>query len=96
MADYRLSARAEGDLLDIFIYTIERFGLAQAERYQHDLTLCFDLLAENPGMGRPASTVAEGVRRHEHGRHVIFYEATTSGILVLALIHAASLKGVTL
>lgn len=33
MADYQLSARAEGDLLDIFIYTIERFGLAQAEHY---------------------------------------------------------------
>lgn len=96
MADYRLSARAEGDLLDIFIYTIERFGLAQAEHYQHDLTLCFDLLAENPGMGRQANAVAEGVRRHEHGRHVIFYEVTQSGILILALIHAASLKGLAL
>lgn len=47
-------------------------------------------------MGRQANAVADGVRRHEHGRHVIFYEVTQSGILILALLHAASLKGLAL
>lgn len=92
MSGYKLSRRAEDDLLDMYIYGIERFGEAQGERYHIDMTACFALLATQPRMGREAATVAPGVRRHEHASHVIFYEEHGEGILILALVHARSIE----
>ncbi len=92
MASYRLTQRAEGDLLEIYVFGIERFGLAQAERYHQDMELCFGLLAENPRMGREAPQIALGVRRHEHGSHVILYEETDSAVLILAIVHSRSMR----
>ncbi|ESQ75040.1 type II toxin-antitoxin system RelE/ParE family toxin [Asticcacaulis sp. AC402] len=60
MSGYRLSLRAETDLLDIFIFGIEQFGVVQAEIYQEQLTHCFELLAESPRLGRPALVCALG------------------------------------
>lgn len=91
MAHYRLSLRADQDLFDIFRYGIKTFGLVQAESYQIDLTRCFNLLAENPRLGRPADIIAPGLRRHEHARHVILYEIEADGVLILAVLHDRSL-----
>lgn len=44
MKQYRLSKRAENDLLNIFIYGIERFGLIQAEKYNSELDNYFGIL----------------------------------------------------
>jgi plasmid stabilization system protein ParE len=54
MAEYRLTKRADKDLLAIYLYTVERFGQDQAERYTHDIKECFELLASNPHMRRVA------------------------------------------
>lgn len=64
----------------------------QAERYKDDLARCFGMLADNPRMGRLAEIIAPGVRRHEHGSHVIPYEINVSGILVLAVVHGRSIR----
>ena len=87
MRRYRLSRRADQDLFEIFRFGIETFGLLQAEQYQTDLTHCFDLLAQNPRLGRPADIIAPGLRRHEHARHIILYEIETDGVLILTILH---------
>lgn len=92
MSSYALSKRAEADLLEIYIYGIETFGEAQAERYHQDMTACFELLATQPKMGREAKSIALGVRRHEHASHVILYEESGDGVLILALVHGRSVK----
>ncbi|MCC6920042.1 MAG: type II toxin-antitoxin system RelE/ParE family toxin [Alphaproteobacteria bacterium] len=96
MADYRLTRRAEKDLLDIYVYGMERFGEAQAARYHQDMSVCFELLASRPRMGRLAAAIAPGVRRHEHGSHVILYEEDREGVLILALVHQRSVRGLKL
>jgi toxin ParE1/3/4 len=92
VSEYRLTKRADNDLLEIFIYGIEQFGEAQAERYQHQMIDCFRLLASNPRVGRMAETIGNGVRRHEHGRHVVLYEDAPYGVLILALVHAQNIR----
>ena len=92
MADYRLTRAADADLLEIFIYGLDRFGLAQAERYRDGLLRCFEHLAANPGMGRAADPLAVGARRHEHGRHIVFYDEQPYGVLIIALVHERSLR----
>lgn len=92
MSEYRLTDDAEADLLDVFLYGFERFGVLQASAYKDGLARCFQLIAENPGIGRPARDVGLGVRRHEHARHVIFYEEASDGVLILAVIHERSIR----
>lgn len=90
--NYRLSTQAENEILDIFLYGIEQFGLSQARLYKDGLESCFQLIGNNPRMGRPAASVGEGIRRHEHGSHVIFYEIDGSGVLILTIVHARSIR----
>ena len=92
MPEYRLTQRADSDLLDIFIFGIEQFGERQAKAYQAALEHSFALLAENPRMGREAKAVADGVHRHENGSHVVLYEQADFGVLILAVIHSSSIK----
>lgn len=92
MKQYRLSKRAENDLLNIFIYGIERFGLIQAEKYNSELDNCFGLISQNPQMGRSTNKIIKSLRRHEHKSHVIFYEEHNFGILILTIIHEKSIQ----
>lgn len=92
---YRLYERASRDSMDIYLFGIEYFGLRQAS-YLDELEDCFALLADNPRMGRPAERLGHGVRRHEHGSHVILYRIMQDGILVLALVHGRNVEDLEL
>lgn len=90
MNSYRITQRADRDLINIYLYTLETFGFKQAEDYTQRMKWCFAALADHPRMGRLAEEVRPGVRRHEHGSHVIFYreDAAAGDILILAVLHA--------
>lgn len=45
------------------------------------------MLADNPEAGRLSDDIRRGVRRMEHGRHVIFYRPDTAGILISRVLH---------
>ncbi len=96
MSDFRLTERAVSELFDIFLFGYEQFGSKQAEAYAADLEHVFQLLADNPRMGREAKTISAGVRRHEHGSHVILYEEAPGGVLILAVVHVSSVRGLVL
>jgi|SRR5262245_47897549 toxin ParE1/3/4 len=96
MNSYALTRRAETDLFDILLFGYEQFGTRQAEAYANELEHVFQLLADNPRMGREAQAIAPGVRRHEHASHIILYEIAPEGILILAVVHARSIKRLTL
>ena len=92
MSEYRLTKAADDDLLDALIYGFETFGQKQAEEYRQSLVRCFKLLADTPQLGRPADNFAPGARRHEHGRHVIFYDQQPYGVLIIAMVHERSIR----
>ncbi len=87
MANFRFSRRAEADLLSIGNYTLQRWGQAQAARYLGELEVCCQALADNPALGRLCEDVRPGLRRHEHGKHVLFYRQERDGILVSRVLH---------
>ncbi|HMD15345.1 MAG TPA: type II toxin-antitoxin system RelE/ParE family toxin [Terriglobales bacterium] len=82
MRKFRFSRRAETDLLSIADYTLRKWGKAQAARYLGELEACCQTLAGNPALGRVCDDVRPGFRRHEHGRHVLFYREERDGILI--------------
>jgi len=71
--DYVLSLAAEQSLKQIFVYTYEAHGRAQAEAYHEAFHRSFGLLADYPYMGRSADELVNGLRQFTQGAHVIFY-----------------------
>ena len=87
MSKFRFSRRAEADLLSIADYTLREWGKAQTARYIDELEDCCHMLADNPALGRVCDDVRPGLRRHEHGKHVLFYRREHGGILVSRILH---------
>lgn len=87
MARFHFSRRAAADLLAITAYTLRTWGEQQAIRYIDGLESCCHLLAANPALGRACDEVRPGLRRMEHGRHVVFYRHAPNGILVSRILH---------
>ena len=50
--DYKLSRQARAAVKDIIRYTDKNFGKPQTERYLDGLYYSFDLLTDDPEMGR--------------------------------------------
>ncbi|TFF18407.1 type II toxin-antitoxin system RelE/ParE family toxin [Jiella endophytica] len=95
MRRFRLARRAEEDITEIFAFGYGLFGEAQADAYADGMFHVFALLADNPRMGRPAKTIAPGVRRHEYRSHVILYEEAPDGVMILAVVHGRSVAGLS-
>lgn len=87
MAAFELSRRAEGGLLDIAHYTLRTWGQEQALRYLGELEDCCRRVANRPGLGRACDEIRPGLKRMEHGRHVVFYRPAPSGIFVCRILH---------
>lgn len=88
-ADYRLSARADRDLAEVYLYTFEKFGESQADRYLLKLHDCMLRLAQEPGTGRLVREVPGDYRRFDCGSHGVFYQEAPYGILVVRVLHLA-------
>jgi toxin ParE1/3/4 len=94
MASYRSRALARKDLELIWDYTLERWGIDQAERYLASLFSCFDDLSKNPKIGKPRDDVMPEARSFPQGRHVIFTKLITSASKFSELfIRARTLNG---
>ena len=87
MAHFRLSRRAEADLLNIGAYTLRAWGEIQTVRYLDELEACCQMLSDEPTLGRLCDDVRPSLRRMECGRHVVFYRQDVSGILVSRILH---------
>lgn len=87
MATYRLSHLAEADLLEIASYTLSTWGQDQAVRYIDALEACCRQLMNQPEVGRACDHIRHGLRRMEHGRHVVFYRIEAQGILISRILH---------
>jgi toxin ParE1/3/4 len=83
----RFSRRAEADLMAIGTYTIRIWGEDQCARYLDGLEACCKMRADNPALGRSCDDVRPGLRRMEHGSHVVFYREVAGGILISRILH---------
>jgi toxin ParE1/3/4 len=87
LAVFRFSRRAEADLLNIVAYTLRTWSKTQTSCYLNEIETCCQTLVDNPAIGRPCDDIRPGLRRHEHGKHVIFYRQKLNGILIVRILH---------
>ena len=83
---YRLSSRAEQDLDEVWLYVAEDASPTTADRLIDDIVNHFDLLAEQPRMGRLRPEFGPGVRSISVENHVIYYRHDVD-VLIARVLH---------
>ena len=70
---YKLSRKAEEDVVDIFVEGVGLFGIAQAERYHSEFEECFRFIANNPEVARQRFELDPPIRVYPFGSHLVIY-----------------------
>jgi toxin ParE1/3/4 len=86
MVNFQLSKRAERDLENIAIYTIQNFGFRQARIYRDGLFKTFEMIREFPMIGSDQSHIKQYVRRQVYESHAIYYRTDTKTIFILRIL----------
>ena len=84
---YVLTPLAQSDIEDIWDFTVDRWGLAQAERYVRQLQRTLEGVAEHPRQGRACDDIRPGYFKIGSGSHLVFYRLTSKGIEVVRILH---------
>ncbi len=84
---YLISNKAIADLEEIWIYTVETWSLAQADRYY---SLIFDEInhiCEQPTTGKSMDHIRKGYRASKVKSHLIFYRIVNDAIEIIRILH---------
>jgi len=84
---YRLTQRADDDILAAYLQGHDLFGELQADRYHADLHALFQRLADHPGMARLRSEITPAIRAFSFKSHVVIYEDAPDGVVILSIRH---------
>lgn len=87
MSQFRLLPEAEKDLESIWHYTLQNWGLDQAESYLDGLVDIFELLSKNPLMSRERLEFSPFVRIHHHAHHLVVFIISEVGIDIVRVLH---------
>ena len=85
---YELSAGARKNLKDIWTYIAERNPTA-AEKFMREFAKKFQLLADNPKIGRTHDEHILNLRSFPFKDYVIFYFSTGNGVEIYRVLHGA-------
>ena len=88
---YRLSREAGFDLDQIYDYTADTWGEAQAERYVRDIFAALERLDGDPGLGRRREDIPRPYLAYGVGGHLIIYRRNDAEgrVEVLNILHPA-------
>ena len=84
---YRLSPLAERDLHEVWSYVAEDAAPTTADRLIDDIVHRFDLLAEQPGMGRARPEFGMGVQSFAVENYIIYYRQEDDDVLIARVLH---------
>ena len=87
--DYKLSKKAEEDIIKIYSYSLENFGLDQAEKYFLGIHNTFDFLSSHPYIGRIRHDIDPAIYSLPYEKHIIFYDLEINHIKILRIFHAS-------
>lgn len=86
MFKYKLNVKAEEDIIRIFEFGINRFGINQANLYYEMLFDCFMKIANNPFLFPEAYQFRQGYRYCVCGVDTIFYRMQSDEVEIMAII----------
>lgn len=88
MASYALTDEAQRDLTEIRQFTLEKWGRTQSRDYLSRLRHTLQNLADMPMMGKNREDeLGPGTYSFPYVSHMVYYEPSSQGIIVLAILH---------
>lgn len=87
MLPVSVTPRAELDLVEIWLYTCETWGVEQADGYLDRLEAGMNHLATHPSLGVDYSHLLPGYRKLRLEHHDVFYRVLESEISVVRILH---------
>ena len=94
MADYKLSNAAKDDLIRIYHYGVEKFGMTQADRYFDSFFKYFDIISQQPFAFESIDYIKKGYRRCACGSDSIYYRINNDIVEIMAIVGSQDLKNI--
>lgn len=81
------SATAKADISDVWHYTVNTWGIAQADTYNRLIEAACQNLADGSRYGLSAEHVRVGYRKLLVGKHTIYFRQSDDMIEVVRILH---------
>jgi len=94
MVRYRLSNEAKKDLIRIHQYGVEKFGMAQADKYFDSFFKYFDIIAQRPFSFESVDYIKKGYRHCVCGSDSIYYRVNNGIVEIMAIIGRQDLNNI--
>lgn len=88
MPGFRVTRKAQADLIAIGRFTEREWGRNQRKSYLKQLDNSFGKIAENPELGTACDYIKTGYRKLPQGSHLIFYRLGAMGMVeIVRVLH---------
>lgn len=90
---FRLTRRAEDSLIDIARWTIDNFGLRQAEAYESELLARCAAIVEGAAHSRSCAILVDGaedLKFTRAGEHFLVFLDRPDAVIIVDVLHARS------
>ncbi len=82
-----ISKKAVSDLEEIWLYTVEKWSIEQADRYYNLICDEFNYICKNINAGKSMEHVRKGYRASKIKSHLIFYRVINNSVEVIRILH---------
>ncbi len=82
-----VSNKAVSDLQEIWLYTVEKWSVEQADRYYNLIFDEINYICTNSNSGKSMEHVRKGYRASKVKSHLIFYRLVNDVIKVIRILH---------
>src|SRR5258706_16343898 len=84
---YVITKKAVSDLEEIWLYTIEKWSVNQADRYYNLIFDEIDFICKNIDAGKSMEHIRKGYRASKVKSHLIFYRIQNDTVEVIRILH---------
>lgn len=85
--NYQIRQSVYDELEQIWLYSLENWGIEQADQYTRELMSRFQWLADNPKAGRARDDIKPGYYCFPQGAHLVFYRMLDDTVDILGVPH---------
>ena len=82
-----ISKKAVSDLEEIWLYTVEKWSVEQADRYYNLIFDEINYICKNPYAGKSKEHIRKGYQASKVKSHLIFYRVVNDTIEIIRILH---------
>ena len=84
---YVISKKAVADLEEIWLYTVEKWSVEQADRYYNLIFDEMNYICKNANAGKSMEHVRKRYRASKVKSHIIFYKISNNTVEIIRILH---------